>query len=144
MLYLTLEAAEIYYSTRLNIDEWSTATEEEKIKALTMAEKTILKLPFSGLRNSADAVFPRDGATAIPEQVTDAMYEEALSLLAGKDNTRDLANLHVTSSNTAGFSTTVNPSVDRPWLSYNITSPIAWLWLSAYLIDPRSFNVKQA
>lgn len=144
MLYLTLEAAETYYSTRLNVEEWTAASEEDKEKALAMAEKNVLKLPFSGLRNSAEAVFPRDGLEAIPEQITDAMYEEALSLLSGKDNTKDVTNLHVTSSQVAGFSTTVNPLIDRPWLSYNITSPIAWIWLCPYLIDPRSFNVKQA
>jgi hypothetical protein len=144
MIYLTLEAAEIYYSTRLNVEEWSAATEEEKIKALNMAEKYILKLPFSGVRNTADAVFPRDGAEAIPEQVTDAMYEEALSILSGKDNIKDMTNLHVRSSNYAGFSTTVDPNVDRPWLLYNLTSPIAWQWLCPYLIDPRTFAVRQA
>lgn len=144
MLYLTLEAAEIYYSTRLNIDEWVAASEEDKTKALNMAEKNILRLPFSGVQNTADAVFPRDGEDSIPEQVTDAMYEEALSLLSGKDNTKNLTDLHVKDSSFAGFSTTVDPNIDRPWLLYNLTSPLAWQWLAPYLIDPRTFSVKQA
>lgn len=144
MIYLTLEAAETYYSTRLNIEEWAAASEIDKNKALEMAEKRILKLPFSGLQNEADAVFPRDGEEVIPEQVTDAMYEEALSLLSGKDNTKDLTDLHVKASSFAGFSTTVDPNVDRPWLLYNLTSPLAYQWLAPYLIDPRTFGLKQA
>lgn len=144
MLYLTLEAAEVYYSTRLNIEEWTASSEDEKNRALATAERIILKLPFSGTRNSADAVFPRNGDTSIPEQVTDAMYEEALSRLSGRDNIKDMTDLHVTSSHTAGFSTTVDPTVDRPWLLYSLTSPLAYQWLAPYLIDPRTFAVKQA
>jgi len=144
MIYLTMEAAEIYFSARLNVDEWTFASLEDKTKALNMSEKNILRLPFSGLQNAADAVFPRDGEDAIPEQVTDAMYEEALSLLSGKDSTKNLTDLHVRDSSFAGFSTTVDPNIDRPWLLYNLTSPIAWQWLAPYLIDPRTFAVKQA
>ncbi len=144
MLYLTMEAAEIYFSARLNVDEWTFASLEDKTKALNMSEKNILRLPFSGLQNSADAVFPRDGEDAIPEQVTDAMYEEALSLLSGKDSTKNLTDLHVRDSSFAGFSTTVDPNIDRPWLLYNLNAPIAWQWLAPYLIDPRTFAVKQA
>lgn len=144
MKYLTLDEANTYFSYRLQTHSWEVADDALKAKALTMAEKVIERLSFKGLQNTQGDIFPRDGEETVPERIKDGICEEALSLLDGHTNDRDLADLHVTSSSYAGFSTTVNENVERPWILCGLTSSIAWQCLAPYLIDRRTFTITRA
>ena len=45
------------------------------------------------------------------------------------------------SASVAGFQTTVNELLERPWIGQGLTSPIAWNLIVPYLLDPNSFRV---
>ena len=142
---VTLAEAASYFSTRMNSEEWDYASEADKQKAIYSATRAFNALSYRGTLVDADQdnKFPtnEDGT---PDKVKWACCEEALSLISGMNNEKDLTDLHVKSSSMAGFSTTVNELLDRPWVHYGLTSPIAWRWLSPYLLDPRSFYIARA
>ncbi len=143
MTYVTLTEGNAYFASRLRAEAWDQAPDTEKTKAIEMTEKIITRISFKGLQDTAELLFPRDvGFT--PPRFSEAIFEEALSLLNGNDNEKDLADLHVKTTNLAGFSTTVNELTERPWILHGLTSPVAWNCLAPYVIDPRSVQLTRA
>jgi len=96
--YITLADAEIYFESRLNITEWTAATDDEKNRALVTATRIIDQNSFVGYRYTTTQAlkFPRTGVPdydsvvfvdgVIPEPIKDAQCEIALAAL-----TSDLA-----------------------------------------------------
>ena len=144
MKYVTLESANAYFSTRIGSGVWDLAGDTLKEKALTSAERVFERLAYKGLQVTAGYIFPRDEQTEIPTHVLEAIYEEALSLLNNNKNETELADLHVVSSSAAGFSTTVNELMERPWIGQGLTSPIAWNLIVPYLLNPNTFRIVPA
>lgn len=140
----TVEEATNYFQFRMKTEGWDLASAEEKLKALYTATRMINRLSFKGTIVDAtqDNKFPRN-EYGTPDEVIWACCEEALSLLNDNDNDKDLSDLHVKSSSTVGFSTTVNELMERPWIAAGLTSPTAWRFLVPYLRDSRSVHVER-
>ena len=96
--YVTVAAATTYFSTRLYVTEWTAASSAEKEATLYMAERLIESVPWRGQPYDFDEddqpiQWPRviDGVAVdydeteneavIPDEITEAIYEEALALL---------------------------------------------------------------
>jgi len=109
-------------------------------KALNHAERIFERLSYKDVEVTAGDIFPRGTQTEVPARVKEAIYEEALSLIQGNKTETELSDLHVTSSSLAGFQTSVNEKIDRPWVTAQITSPDAWMLIAPYLLDTRSFR----
>lgn len=99
--YLSVVDATTYFGFRLDVPEWTAATELEKDSALVMATKAIDRLPWSGYKYQPDAqvlTFPRVGSFpdgdawlmlgVVPQRVKDAECEEALAILRHQADTR--------------------------------------------------------
>lgn len=96
--YITLEDAELYFETRLNAELWENATDDDKSKALIMATKKINKMNFIGVKKviTQTLEFPRLyeqkntdnfpynylSIADYPEEIEDAVCEEALAILS--------------------------------------------------------------
>lgn len=85
--FVTLEEAEIYFEERFDSNEWFQIEEKEKEALLTYASKKINRLDFTGTKaeEAQPMEFPRNFGT--PQDIKDAVCEEAISLLKGKENT---------------------------------------------------------
>lgn len=103
--YVTVPEAMTYFQTRLYTAEWIAAGQSEKAAALAMAQKAVDRQPLRGrpaTTTQTDA-FPRayaDTSTrgaltdvlvtevAVPQEVKDAVCEEALAILKRGDSER--------------------------------------------------------
>lgn len=104
--YVTLDEANEYFVSRLGSDYWDTLEDEQKEKALITATKKIDRLPFIGYKQDPyqPLQFPRfyystgcyyNGLPIedIPQQVKDAVCEEALTTLQYiENNSEDIYN----------------------------------------------------
>lgn len=144
MLYLTLEEADTYFSTRIGAEPWESKTPLVQTKALNHAERNLSRLAYKGVAVTTGTIFPRDDQTEVPTRVKEAICEEALALLNNVKNESEIADLHVTSTSAAGYSTTLNDLAERPWIALGLASPIAWNLISPYLINPSSFRIVPA
>lgn len=142
MTYVTMEEANLYFSIRIDADAWDQASAEKKEKFLNHAERVFTRLSYRGIQETAELIFPRqyDIDYVTPDEFKEAIFEEALSLLNNYRPEKDAANLHVTSSAFAGFQTTVNEKMDRPWIYVGLSSPTAWQLIAPFLKDLRSFR----
>ena len=96
--YITVEAAETYFLSRLHADAWDAADgDDDKASALIMATARLDAEPYYGCRvtSTQSLVWPRYGATdrngnlisstTIPELLQDATCELALTILQDPD-----------------------------------------------------------
>ena len=104
--YVTLDEANEYFATRLGSDYWGTLDDVQKEKALITATKKIDRLPFIGYKQDPNQPlqFPRfyyatgcycNGLQIadIPQQLKDAVCEEALTTLQYiENNSEDIYN----------------------------------------------------
>ena len=104
--YVTLDEANEYFASRLGSDYWDTLEDAQKEKALISATKKIDRLPFIGYKQDPyqPLQFPRfyystgcyyNGLLIedIPQQVKDAVCEEALTTLQYiENNSEDVYN----------------------------------------------------
>lgn len=90
--FISLADATAYLAQRLNADAWDNATDPNKEKALITASRAINKLEFIGDKKVSTQTmeFPRifgenygDGLAIpeLPQEIKDAVCEEALALL---------------------------------------------------------------
>lgn len=97
--YMTIEAADAYFSARLGSDAWHGASAEEKSAALQQATSNLDDFSYVGYRNSPTQAlnFPRaypynddpekqSSTIAIPTAIRKACCEEALYLLQNRGN----------------------------------------------------------
>jgi len=100
--YVTVVEASSYFATRMDADEWSTATDEQKDQALVTGTQLIDERHWIGsaVSSSQALAWPRKNAiyydpklgqqisiadTEVPSQVKIAVYEQALHLLQNED-----------------------------------------------------------
>ncbi len=90
MAYVDLEEANEYFSNRLHVDAWSSASDADKEKALAMATKAINRQPLKGRKTDTaqTLAFPRYPDTEIPKEVQEACCEEALAILESGNSQR--------------------------------------------------------
>lgn len=86
---VTLEDAQCYFDERYDSADWYSLKQEEQEKLLISASKKISRFDFVGSQQSAaqPLAFPRD--YEMPQDIKDAVCEEAYSLINSQD-----ANIH--------------------------------------------------
>lgn len=90
MAYVDLEEANEYFSNRLHVDAWSSASDADKEKALAMATRMIDRQLLKGRKTdpAQPLAFPRHPDTEIPQAVKEACCEEALAILESGNSQR--------------------------------------------------------
>ena len=139
-----LLTAEGYFAGVFNKAPWENATDEQRLVALTQANRAINKLAFRSRRldeSQADA-FPRVSWLSIPEDIQNAIHEEALAILDGRDIEIEKQNLSTITQMFAG----VKQQFDRQAYQMDnilagILSATAWEHLVPYLKDPQSGRI---
>ncbi len=83
---VTLEDAQCYFDERYDSADWYALEETEQEKLLIGASKKISRLDFVGTpeQPSQPLAFPRD--YELPQDIKDAVCEEAYSLINSQDN----------------------------------------------------------
>lgn len=84
--FVTLEEAQIYFEERFDSKEWFDLDTEIKEQLLIHSSKKINALDFVGTKSSESQPmkFPRN--YELPQDIKDAVCEEAISLLKNKSN----------------------------------------------------------
>ena len=84
--FVTLEDAQTYFEERYDSNDWFALEEEDKEKLLITASKKINTFDFVGEQLAKDQpmAFPRD--YALPQDIKDAVCEEAISLISKADS----------------------------------------------------------
>lgn len=144
MIYLSLTSANTYFNEeRLVTTAWNAASDTEKLKALKEATRRIDRLNFRGSKTSAaqERQFPRDGDTAVPQDIMRACAEVAYALLDGVDPDREANNLNVTGEGFSSVRTNYDRGFVPDYVRAGIPTQTAWNYLSPYLIDPRDVDV---
>lgn len=167
--YGTVANANEYFSHKPQaLDDWSGQTPEQQQKALYEATVAIDKLRYAGQKTSvfnlyvaqpspaappsqadidtADATqplqFPRDGATEVPDDIIAATYEEAQSILCGRNAGIAQENLAITSDGAGSTRTSYNrDNAPSRHIVNGITSYFAWRFIQPFLADISGFNV---
>jgi len=154
--YVTITEADTYFTTRIDADEWTTATEALKEQALVTATQLIDNRSWIGIAvsSSQSLAFPRKQATyydprmgqditiaddEIPSQVKIAVYEQALHLLQNEDliaqktqtfESIAVGSIKLTDSNGDVSKTSITPSIIlkplRPLISRGMNSNTWW------------------
>lgn len=137
-MYVNLDEANEYFSTRLNVDAWASASDADKEKALIMATKAIDRQPLKGQKTDPSQLlaFPRYPDTEIPEAVKEACCEEALALLErGNSQRRKLQQEGVQSFSLGNMSETYAPGAGRGLLSQEVKELLRpWLLKAVNII----------
>jgi len=162
--YATTTEADAYFDTRLHSQLWEGSSPADKNKALAQATRAIDRLRFVGQRNSVYAVvqaglsseeaiaqavaeqpleFPRDADEEVPEDIKIACYEEAFTLLDGKDPDAELEDLPVVSQGYSSVRVTVDRSFVQEHLNAGICSPRAWRYIKPYLAEARDVRINR-
>jgi hypothetical protein len=83
--YLSVAAADQYFSERLHSEEWFSSADDQKAQALITATKQIDRLAFRGAKRLSSQLlsFPRYPNNEAPQRVLDAVCEEALVIIKG-------------------------------------------------------------
>lgn len=143
-MYISLAAANTYFNEeRLITAAWIAANNSERTKALKEATRRIDRLNFRGSKTSAtqDNQFPRDGDTAVPQDIMRGCAEVAYALLDGVDPDREANNVSVTGEGFSSVRTNYDRSFVPDYVRAGIPTQTAWNYLSPYLIDPRDVDV---
>jgi hypothetical protein len=165
--YGNVANADEYFSHKMQqLDDWSFQPSEAKQKALYEATQSIDRLLFSGYKTpvfnllasnpkatldeikAADETqalqFPRDGSEDIPEEILIAVYEEAASLLSGRNPQQELEALALNSDG-AGSTRFSMDRTHKPirHLVNGITSYFAWVRIMPFLADVSTFDVRR-
>ena len=147
-MYGTLADAEIYFANRLHVDAWTDATDANKTIALNESQTRIDLLKFRGTEVTEGTVFPRyygdasDGSETVPDNIKNAGYESAFSLLDGVDPEFEQENLAVSSESYSSIRTSYSRDNGVPeHLQSGIPSAYAWRFLRYYLAKPGSVTL---
>lgn len=145
-MYITLEAANEYFATRLHADAWDdidSDSENDKIKALTTASNALDRLNYVSQKadDDQDHEFPRGGDTTIPVELQIACCEEALSLLEGRDPIMEEEQLRLYTQTYANVKAGYDPKMASEHIINGFTSPIAWRYIKPFLRNRMSPEV---
>lgn len=158
--YATAVEAAAYFVDRLYTDPWDNASATDRDKALAMATRAIDRLNLAGMKHASWEVaqttqteslileaglaqalqFPRGSDTEVPNDIKIACFEEALTLLDGKDPEREFEDLGIISEGYSSVRTTYDRSLLAAHIKAGIMSATAWKYLMPYLRDV--FGVK--
>ncbi|MFA5758515.1 MAG: DnaT-like ssDNA-binding protein [Clostridia bacterium] len=149
MAYDTLDNADTYFSTRLHVSSWTSATAADKTKALEEATRRIDRLRFRGNKvlDTQELEFPRyygdeaDGTEEIPDDIKIACFEIAFSLLDGHDPEQELQNLTVERRTFVQVTTVYRDNMILDHLASGIPSALAWSYLRPYLARTNSMTL---
>lgn len=139
--YISLSDANTYFATRLRVTPWTNATLDYQQRALEQASRALSSLRYSGDKadEAQELEFPRDDDTEIPDAISYACAEEALSLLSGADPEMEYKKLFITSD---GFGSVRSSYGGVPeHIVSGITSITAWRLLKPYLVDPQEIDI---
>jgi hypothetical protein len=159
--YLEVADANTYFADRLHSEVWDSASSEDRDKALKTATQAIERLRFHGQRHAVYAAvqaggdetailsavasqpleFPRDADEEVPQEILDAVCEEALALLDGKDPDQELEDLPAKAQGYSSVRVTMDRSFVQEHLNAGIVSPRAWRMLKPYLLESRSVKL---
>jgi len=144
-MYATIAWCTTYFSTVLNVEPWTEATDAERTAALTMATDAIDRLNFLGEKTDSSQTnqFPRDADTIVPEDIQKASAEIALRLLDGVDPEIEFEQLGMVSQGYANVRSTYDRSQPPPHIVAGIVSITAWRFLKPYLRDWRGVKVNR-
>lgn len=156
-MYVTVQDADNYFSTRYSANRWLATNPHDKLRALVSATQIINRLNFVGLKTAAYAVkraggtktevraagntqenqFPRNGDTTIPEEIEQACCEIAFALISGIDPDKELRSLATASESIGplGLKVTYDRARASEWVMAGVPSPTAWQLLKPYLRD---------
>jgi hypothetical protein len=135
--YATSADADLYFETRIDSDEWSTATDDQKDQALVTATQLIDNHSWIGIAVSSSQAlaWPRKNAiyydhrmgqditiavNVTPSQVKIAVYEQALHLLQNEDliaqktqtfESISVGSISLSDSNGDVYRTSITPSI---------------------------------
>ena len=143
--YLTVLQAQVYFDERLNSECWEDSDLSDQTKALTQATRHVDNLNYRGVKTSVDQErqFPRDSDTEVPQDVLEAVCEEALALLEGIDARLEFENLGMVSQGYANVRSTYDRGSLPPHTLAGLTSSIAYMKLKPYIRDGRSVDVNR-
>ena len=144
--YVTVDEAFDYFDTRIDADEWISASDENRLRVLKQATRLIDRLKFRGFKTDPFQYneFPRDiSGDVVPDQIKIACCELAFNLLTGTDLDQETDNLFTMSNTYASVSTGNNQSIVPTHIRAGIPSIVAWLYLKPYLCDPRKIRVSR-
>ncbi len=162
-MYSTLNAANIYFDSRLHSTVWFNDSNSNRTKALYKATTIVDSLNYKGRKatvytvleadsdanqttiRAAEAAqtleFPRDGDSTVLEPINIATYEIAFALLDGIDPDIEIDSLAITTQQYAGVKTAYNRSIQQiEHIVNGVPSATAWRILRPFLRD--SFGVK--
>lgn len=111
-----------------------------------LAETELTELELEAADASQTNQFPRDSEdTDIPDAILWATYEEARSLLSGRDPQQEFRNLELNSDGIGSNRVTMDRSELYPGhTAHMITSPLAWKYLQRYLAKSDTFSIRRA
>ena len=135
--YINADDADLYFQTRLDSGAWDDASFESRTKALYEATRRIDRLNFAGKKTDAAQVleFPRDGNTAVPQDILIAACEIAFCLLDGVDVEMEMKLINTTSQSFDTVHEVYDRFVVREHIRAGIPSAVAWTHLRPYLQD---------
>lgn len=124
------------------IDDGGDAT---KTSEYLLANTELTELELEAAYDSQTNQWPRDSEdTTVPDPIKWAVYEEAKSLLSGRDAEQEFRNLALNSDGVGSNRVTMDRSGVSPEHSAHlITSPLAWKYVQRYLAYNNTFDVRR-
>ena len=143
--YLTAIEAQVYFDERLNTECWDDSLEADQEKALKQATRAIDKINYRGAKTSStqERQFPRDSDTEVPQDVLEAVCEEALALLEGIDARQEFENLGMVAQGIANVRSTYNRESLPPHTLVGLVSSDAYMKLKPYIKDGKTFDINR-
>jgi len=138
--YVTLATANTYFEGRLNVTDWTGATDDNKNRALVSAARRLDQESYEGIRASSTQAlqWPRDGLydedgnsideDTIPQRVQDAQCELALYML-GEDLLEDTGLEGFDAVKVGPIDVEVNHGKRAGDLPENVRRELSW-WLT--------------
>ncbi len=142
MSYATIDEAQDYFDTRLNVDPWERATTLDKTKALAMATRALDNIAYVGVKydEEQEHEFPRDyniPEGEVPTEVKYCLFEMALAFLDGFDVDHEIDGLWAVSEGYGAVRTTYDRENAPEHIKAGMTAT-AWRYIQAHVRDPRS------
>ena len=117
-----------------------------KTSEYLLADTELTELELEAADASQVNQFPRDSEdTDIPDAILWATYEEARSLLSGRDPQQEFRNLELNSDGIGSNRVTMDRTGLHPEHSaHMITSPLAWKYVQRYLAQNNTFTIRRS
>lgn len=111
-----------------------------------LSNTTLTELELQTADASQVNQFPRDSEpTTPPDAILWAVYEEAKSLLSGRDAEQEFRNLELNSDGIGSNRVTMDRSGVHPeHTAHLITSPLAWKYIQRFLAKNNTFKINRS